>query len=143
MSEAISERQPPQQADEQPGDMQQHVQSLQGQLEEAQRTIEHLERRQKIDSLLAEAEPIDMEAVRLLTEQAVQQMDAPDVQTAVAELRQRRPYLFRQSTSAAGSAMAARMDEEAMPASERAAEEAASSGDRRDLLRYLRLRRNQ
>jgi predicted RNase H-like nuclease (RuvC/YqgF family) len=143
VTEAIRYRKRAQQAERQVGDMQTRMQSLQSQLDEAQQTIDHLERRQKIDALLAESEPIDTEAVRLLTEQAVQQMDEPDVQAAVEELRQSRPYLFRQQRGSAGSAMAARVTDPAGGESEDAAEQAAISGDRRDLLRYLRLRRGR
>jgi len=142
-TEAIRDRERAQQAEDRLGDARQQMQSLQSQLDQARQTIDHLERRQKMDALLAEAEPIDTEAARLLTEQTVQQMDEPDVQSAVEELRQRRPYLFRESSQATGSTMAARADDDAMPASEQAAEQAAMSGDRRDLLRYLRLRRGR
>jgi chromosome segregation ATPase len=140
--EAQRQQQRAEQAEQQLNDTRQQMEALQGELTEARRTIDHLERRQKIDQLLADADPIDTEAVRLLTEQAVQQMDEPDVQAAVAELRERRPYLFRQQPSDQGSAMAARVGD-GSASSDSAAEHAAMSGDRRDLLRYLRLRRGQ
>jgi alanyl-tRNA synthetase len=143
VNEAIRYRKRAQQAERQADDMQQQMQSLQSKLDEAEQTIQHLERRQKIDATLAEAEPIDTEAVRLLTEQAIQQMDEPDVQTAVEELRHGRPYLFRQHTTGGTSSMAARFNDETGRESEHAAEQAAMSGDRRDLLRYLRLRRGR
>lgn len=144
VTEAIRYRKRAQQAEQQLGDMQQQMQTLQGKLDEAEQTIQHLERRQKIDALLAESEPIDTEAVRLLTEQAIQQMEEPDVQAAVAELRQSRPYLFQPHSGDGGSsAMAARFEQPAARDSEQAAEHAAMSGDRRDLLRYLRLRRGK
>jgi len=80
----------------------------------------------------------------LLTEQTIQQMDEPDVQAAVEELRQRRPYLFQpRSSDDGGAAMGARVEDPSAQASEEAAEHAAMSGDRRDLLRYLRLRRKR
>jgi len=141
VTEAIRYRRRAQQAEQQLADSQQQLQSLQSRLDEAESTIQQLERRQKIDATLATAEPIDADAVRLLTEQAIQQMDEPDVDAAVNELRQSRPYLFRQKTARRGPAMAARVDDEPAPESERAADDAAMTGDRRDLLRYLRLRR--
>lgn len=143
VTEAIRYRKRAQQAEQQLESMQQKLQSLQSKLDEAEQTIHHLERRQKIDETLAASDPIDTEAVRLLTEQTIQQMDEPDVQAAVEELRQRRPYLFHQQSGASGSAMAARVADQPAHEPEQAAEHAAMSGDRRDLLRYLRLRRNR
>ncbi|MEX0886049.1 MAG: hypothetical protein WD009_06380 [Phycisphaeraceae bacterium] len=123
------------------------VELLEGELVEARRTIERLERRARIDALLTESEAVDLEAARLLTECAVEQMDEPDVSAAVEELRRHRPYLFRRRVGGVGGVggagvMAAREEEDGGAATHAAAE-AAASGDRRDLLRYLRLRRRR
>ncbi|MEM9417484.1 MAG: hypothetical protein AAGA25_00335 [Planctomycetota bacterium] len=68
-------------------------------------------------------------------------MDEPDVDAAVSELRRQKPYLFRQRRRSTDSAMAPRVE---LPAAEeKAAERAAATGDRRDLLDYLRLRRTR
>ena len=116
-------------------------QQLERQLAEAQQTITSLERRQKIDALLSESDAVDLEAARLLTELSVSQMDQPDVAAAVRELRRSRPYLFRHRSAPTDSAMGARVE----PISDDAlaAERAAATGDRRDLLNYLRLRRSR
>lgn len=121
-------------------DPREEVDALRQQLDESRRTIAALERRQQIDELLAESEPIDREAARLLTEAAVMAMDEPDIELAVQDLRRHKPWLFRPRV-AAGSAMPARV-EPPTDAAEEAASRAAATGDRRDLLRYLRLRRN-
>ena len=115
---------------------------LRGELEEARKTVTHLERRQAMDALLADAEAVDLEAARLLTEAAVAAMTEPDVKLAVEDLRRTKPYLFARRSGARGSAMGARVRESGEDA-EAAAERAATSGDRRDLLRYLRLKRRR
>ena len=119
-------------------------------LAETRKQLEAAERRQKIDQALLEADTVDLETARLLTEVAVGLMSDGDVQQAVDELRRRKPYLFRHRWAGraisgggaiGGGAMAARSRPGA-PAEE-AAETAAQTGNRRDLLRYLRTRRNQ
>ncbi|MEX0745373.1 MAG: hypothetical protein WD118_07195 [Phycisphaeraceae bacterium] len=143
VSEAIRYRKRAQVAEQQLGDVQTQMQAMQAKLDQAQQTVTHLERRQRIDALLAESEAIDLDAARLLTERAVQEMDEPDVQAAVADLRRHKPYLFRKRISEGNGAMAPRLSDDAMPEAEDMAHRAATSGDRRDLLRYLRLRRRQ
>ena len=61
---------------------------------------------------------------------------------AVDEVRRRKPYLFRARESAS-PALSPRVDgaERALAPVEHAAQQARSTGDRRDLLAYLRLRR--
>lgn len=118
-------------------ELQQRVQSLEGELAQANQTIVQLERRAQIDALLRESEAIDLEAARLLTEVAVASMAEPDVQAAVSDLRRRRPYLFRNRGPGALAMSAQANDDPADDAGQRAAQ----TGSRRDLLRYLRLRR--
>ncbi len=116
------------------------MRELEAEVERLREQLAASERRRRIDQLLVEGEAIDVEAARLLTESALAQMDEADVDAAVEELKRRKPYLFRRRRTASG-AMAAHPRGEA-PLDESAAE-AAASGDRRDLLRYLRLRRRQ
>lgn len=104
-------------------------------------TITQLERRMRIDELLREADAIDLESARLLTEAAVQAMDEPDVETAVNELRARKPMLFAAKQPRAFAQSANEIDTD--DAANQAAAEAHASGNRRDLLRYLRLRREK
>lgn len=118
------------------------LESARTDLAEREATITQLERRMRIDELLRDADAIDLEAARLLTEAAVAAMDEPDVDAAVAELRSRKPRLFASTSPPRPFAQGAGDDEptdEAM----HAAAEAHATGNRRDLLRYLRLRRGQ
>lgn len=141
VNEAIRYRKRAQAAEQQLGTIRRQLDAAQQRCEQAEQTVGSLERRQRIDELLAEADAIDIEAARLLTEVAVQSMDEPDIAEAVDDLRRHKPYLFREEQQGAGGlALAPRMDGVDDPLA-LAAEQAQHSGDRRDLLRYLRLRR--
>lgn len=118
--------------------MEGELERARGELKDARGLVEKLERRQRIDELLAESDAVDLEAARLLTEAAVQMMDEPDLRMAVEDLRRHRPYLFRQRHKR-GSVMGARR--ESGERLEVEGEKARESGDRRTLLRYLRLKR--
>lgn len=109
-------------------------------LAQAREALDAAERRHQIDLLLIESEAIDLEAARLLTELSVSQMESKDAASAVADLKRRKPYLFRRmaTRTPAGAAMSAAAGE-GWPLEEAAA--AARSGDRGALLRYLRARR--
>jgi len=141
VAEAIRYRKRAQAAEQQLTGLQEQLQSAQQRCEQAEEAISSLERRQRIDALLAEADTIDIDAARLLTEAAVQSMDEPDVAEAVDDLRRHKPYLFRaEGGETGGLALAPRIEGFDDPLAQ-AAEQAQHSGDRRDLLRYLRLRR--
>lgn len=141
VNEAIRYRKRAQAAEQQVVELQSHLQNAQQRYEEAEHAINSLERRQRIDELLGEADAIDIEAARLLTEVAVQSMDEPDLAEAVDDLRRHKPYLFhKQGEELGGLALAPRIEGIDDPLAQ-AAEQAQHSGDRRDLLRYLRLRR--
>jgi hypothetical protein len=108
-----------------------------------EQAIAALERRQAIDEQLRQADAIDFESARLLTEVAVSEMDEADVSAAVEELRRTKPALFR-TVQKRASVSAPRNGHEQSArdsAMEQAAIEATTSGKRSDLLRYLRLRR--
>lgn len=141
VTEAIRYRKRAQAAEQQLEGLQAQLTQAQQRFEQAEQTIDSLERRQRIDALLAEADAIDIDAARLLTEAAVQSMDEPDVAEAVDDLRRHKPFLFHpDSSSADGLALAPQIEGHDDPLAQ-AAEQAQHSGDRRDLLRYLRLRR--
>jgi vacuolar-type H+-ATPase subunit I/STV1 len=141
VSEAIRYRKRAQQAEQQLAALQSRLDATREQYEQAEQALTTLERKQRIDALLTEADAIDLDAARLLTEVAVQSMDEPDVAEAVADLRRHKPFLFHaEPDTPGGLALAPRDLGEEDPLAQ-AAELAQHSGDRRDLLRYLRLRR--
>ncbi len=141
VGEAIRYRKRAQTAEQQLEALHEELNATQAKLSEADQTIVGLERRQKVDALLTEADAIDLETARLLTEQAVSVMDQADIDLAVRDLRRHKPYLFRHRPMHGISAMAPSIDHQGHDPAEQAAEQATKTGDRRDLLRYLRLRR--
>ena len=123
--------------------LEEELAELRERYDQSQQTITALERRQRIDALLAESDPIDLDAARLLTEVAVSAMDEPDLASAVDDLRRHKPYLFRARQEEPSVAQSPRLPEEHGDPAHCAHEAAQQSGDRRDLLRYLRLRRER
>ncbi len=95
------------------------------------------ERRREIERELSRLGAIDLETTALLTEAALAGAEKPDAKAAIAALKRSKPFLFRAPVRA--SAMSAAVE----PTSglESAAAAARESGDRRALLRYLRMRR--
>jgi len=109
-------------------------------LSQAQRALASEQLRRQIEVELVQAETVDIETARLLTEAAVSQVQTPDVAGAVAQLRAKKPFLFRAKkapASATGGAARAPSPTELVEV----AAQARQSGDRRSLLRYLRARR--
>ena len=154
ISEAIRFRKRAQAAEQQLTETQQQLQTSNTQLNQAEKTISQLEQRQTIDAVLTSANVVDMEVARILVESSIdkaEQIDLKDpsaarasiglaIGSAVESLRHNKPYLFRQAGDAQGAAMAMRQAT-GLRGAENAAEAAAVSGNRQDLLRYLRLRR--
>ena len=141
VSEAIRYRKRAQTAEQQLESLNEELGGLRARLVEADQTITALERRQQMDALLTESESVDLEAARLLTEHAVAMMQEPDVKLAVEDLKRNKPYLFRQRHRSGASTMAPSTGHDGHDTADLAAEQAMQTGDRRDLLRYLRLKR--
>lgn len=138
VSEAVRYRKRAQTAERELEQLQQEQSKLQSELQTSRETIEYLERRQRVDQSLQQAEAIDLETTRLLTEIAIADLDEPDIELAVEELKREKPFLFRRGTRSHN--MSARP--QAVPTEvSTAAEQAKATGHRRDLLHYLRLRR--
>ena len=108
-----------------------------------------------IERTLAAAGAVDLEAAAILVRAQLRRRDKAtpnhpqpsDVESAVAELRNTRPYLFRSPFTPTPNAPQLRAAAMAPTPSQdlgldAAAQDAAASGDRHALLRYLRLRRN-
>lgn len=110
---------------------------------EREAEIARLNRRIEIDGALREARVIDLEIGALLVERAISAADpAGDIAAAVMDLRRRKPFLF-EAARVRGVAQSPRTVEHPPRELERAAADAATTGHRTDLLRYLRLRRKR
>lgn len=118
------------------------VVELEGELESANESVVLTQRRGEIERELTAAKTVDLETACLLTEATIGEMDEPDVAIAVRELRTRKPYLFHCQTH--GKTGMGTMSAHASGGSDgigNLASSARSSGDRNELLRYLRARR--
>lgn len=110
----------------------------------AQHALDLAERRRAIDEALFEHAPLDLESARLLAEHALAHAKDPDVTSIIADLRRRKPFLFRAKANASAPSIAATPHD--TPADrpvglDEASLEARLNGDRLALLRYLRLKR--
>ena len=109
-------------------------------LEQARQAIDAVEQHRRIERALEEAHALDLETATILTAAAVEGMDEPDVAIAVRDLQRRKPFLFRTSPSR-GSVMSAADAPREVGVLGEVAETARRTGDRRELLRYLRMKR--
>lgn len=126
-------------------------------LNDSNEQLEQANRRYEIDLLLSGAGVVDIETARVMTENLISDMQVDDVAEAIEALRGRKPFLFsghdQAGTGVAGPGMAglgamgagvmgvgvaARSPAASLDA---IADDARTSGDRRELLRYLRARR--
>ncbi len=120
---------------------QDNLQQMSADLADAQEKIKSLEMRQAIDQQLTEQETIDLEVSRLLTECAVNLMEEPDIKEAVSTLKRKKPYLFRGVGFALGGAMGRHQPAHRHDQIKASADKAKQTGNRRDLLSYLRSKR--
>jgi hypothetical protein len=110
--------------------------------DELQKRLDEAERRREIDAALLQAETIDLETARLLAERAMSEpaTGAKGAGAIVADLRRRKPFLFRASGER-GAAMAP--EEIGAQELRTLVAQARASGDRRALMKYLRARRGE
>lgn len=117
---------------------------LRASLTETQASLRALERRAALDHALLEAQPLDNETVRILTERTLETDPDADIHTALRTLRDTKPFLFRAESPNPLAALGP-MSPEPKPAPptdpRTTALAAARRGDRSALLRYLTLRR--
>ena len=103
-----------------------------------------LERRGGIERGLAQAGAIDTEALALLVENRLEVDQDTTPARVIAQLQRERPALFRAAGTRA-SALSPSHPSQGAPGRavvDRAREDARATGDRRALMKYLRLRRN-
>ncbi|MEC9372665.1 MAG: hypothetical protein VYC34_02435 [Planctomycetota bacterium] len=118
------------------------ISELEEALSTAQSALERSERSRSLEVALLQAETIDLETARLVSESVLEQMKEGDAAAAVAEVKRRKPHLFRQKAPSPSAAMSPAAEGEG-GALRAAAEQAAASGDRTSVLRYLRLKRTK
>ena len=128
-------------------DAQQELKAALEELQTLRDAVAGLEMSREIDQQLVRARAIDLETARLLVQREMERMESPDIARAVGELRRSKPFLFGQGSGSAfigalGSGASAGVSASALNQIDEAAEEARRSGDRRALLRYLRMRRS-
>lgn len=122
------------------------IAELESALDDALAALAQAELSAAIDAAVADAGAIDPETVRLLIERELSAGGSADASEAAGRLREAKPFLFRGRSPGrarrGGGAMSAAL--ERAPARESLdglASKARSSGDRAELLRYLRERR--
>ena len=144
VTEAIRYRKRAQTAEQQLGEMHKRVQTMESDLAQARESLQAIQQRQELDALLTGAQAIDLEAGRVLAEDLLARREVADGRAALAQLRRQKPWLFRRQTrQAEAMGMPARSTEDAATPSAQAAQQAFASGQRRDLMQYLRLRRSR
>jgi|GEM_PF-2462111 len=117
------------------------VVELEEDLRAAKAALEGREREAALDEAASSSGARDPETVRVLLAEAMRGSPGESVEALLADLRDRKPALFRRE-GAPASALSARVGP-AAPAGIDAARRAAAEGDRASLLKYLRLRREQ
>jgi hypothetical protein len=143
ISEEVIWKSRAQEAEEKVSELEARVLELEGEVASANESVKAVERRGEIDRELTAAKTIDLETARLLTEATIEEMDSPDVSIAVRELCDRKPFLFasRQRANLQSVSMGPTGGSGGDDELESMAMRAKSSGDRSELLRYLRVRR--
>lgn len=119
------------------------VSALETELSSANEAVVSTQRRGDIERELTAARAVDLETACLLTEATIGEMDEPDVAVAVRELKTRKPFLFSCGghSTHVGSSMSAQSSHSMGDGLGQMASSARMSGDRNELLRYLRARR--
>lgn len=124
--------------------------ALEQQLEAARAELQHERLTRQIESELRRAGALETEAAAALLRERVRVVQEAgkqaDLRELVAELKKTKSMLFASGVKTpvappSGATGAARSERTSVETAKQAAEEARTSGDRRALLRYLRLRR--
>jgi hypothetical protein len=126
-------------AEERLADLDQRLSEANRLLEEARAALGSSERHRAIDRELVSQGATDMEIGAMMAEMALDAAPNTDIATIVADLKKRKPFLFRTRTQSA-SAMAAATSASGAGL-DQAAIEARQTGDRGAVLRYLRMKR--
>ena len=148
VSEAIKYRKRAQTAEQRIEQLDEQLRENERQQQETQKQLEEATSECEIMQKLMQAGAADMEVALVLTKQRLQSQhgDGQEVDSVIEELHAARPYLFGESRDPVrfGSPTSGVRSEDhgSLTSLKRMAEKAASSGDRRDVQQYLRLRRS-
>ncbi|MAY75641.1 MAG: hypothetical protein CMJ31_13180 [Phycisphaerae bacterium] len=122
------------------------IAELERELAQSRERATQAERRHEIDRALALAGAVDIETALVMTENVLARSQSDDVADAIATLRREKPFLFTPLATAAPSSIGSSVMSGERPRDDAAtlsdlAHAARTSGDRRELARYLRARR--
>jgi C4-type Zn-finger protein len=115
-------------------------------LRETAEQLQGLQIEQKLMHKLAAAGVVDLEAAVLIAKARVEGKEKADLDDVIEQLKKEKQYLFAGRTEAGMAAKRTTVVKDRVQNSqtvlEKAAKEAATTGNRTDLQRYLKLRRN-
>ena len=144
VGEAIRYRKRAQLAESQLSELAEKLSAVTGENENLKVKIGAVALEQELTSKLAAAGVNDLEAALLLAQKRLEQSDGSDAESIVEQLLKEKEYLFASFEKPKASGMTAGVKENASTGRtvlERAGRNAATSGSRRDVQEYLRVRR--
>lgn len=123
-------------------DLEASLTQLKSELLSARQTLEAFQRRREIEQQIIDAKASDVETAMLLVEQTLAKKSDLDVAGAVAEIRSRKPHLFESVYPKATGFMAPGSVAAPITPAQAALKAAQDRrGERKSLLKYLRLKR--
>lgn len=145
VTESIRYRRRAQSAEKKAESLAEELAAAKAQATSLSQQLNDLQVEQQLIRKLAAAGAVDLETAVLIAKARMQGQDKPDVNGLVEQLRKEKEYLFAGANAVVGARKTASAKERMQNSQtilERAAKRAATSGSRRDLQEYLKLRRN-
>ncbi len=129
------------------------LETLSGQLAQAKEQttklseqLSNIQNEQELMRRLSAEATVDLEAAVLIAKTKLQGKDDADLKAVIGQMKKEKPYLFYDNNRMAAAAQKTAAAKERLPNNqtvlERAAQKAATTGNRADLQEYLKLRRN-
>jgi hypothetical protein len=145
VTESIRYRRRAQSAEKKAESLAEELAAAKAQATSLSQQLNDLQVEQQLIRKLAAAGAVDLEMAVLIAKARIQGQDKADVNGVVEQLRKEKEYLFGGAAAVVGARKTASAKERMQNSQtilERAAKRAATSGSRRDLQEYLKLRRN-
>ncbi len=145
VTESIRYRRRAQSAEKKAESLAEELSAAKAQATSLSQQLNDLQVEQQLVRKLAAAGAVDLETAVLIAKTRIQGQDKADVNGVVEQLRKEKEYLFAGAVGAVSARKTASAKERMQNSQtilERAAKKAATSGSRRDLQEYLKLRRN-